>query len=292
MGVSLQVYRSRIGTFLSTGCKIPKLKSSSSNMSNSNLCKVLTVLVLLSGLASFCHVLHHVPPNALPQCNQLVAGATHLVPDIPSYYLDTPSRLTSRHRNFLAKMINGNRGSRGAGIKLLHWNKGPAFLHNKHDEIETIIAGHHPHVLGLSEANLRNDHDLNLVQHENYDLHLSPTSNNPALNTSRVVVYTHQSLVVKRRADLEDNRISAIWLEVGLPHKKKILVCQGYREWKYLGQDDSSSGTVRAQFERWSIFLNLWQQALLEDKEVIVMMDANIDFLKWTKDDLPPVTVQ
>ena len=73
-----------------------------------------------------------------------------------------------------------------------------------------------------------------------------------------------------------------------MPHKKKILVCQGYREWKYLGQDDSSSGTVRAQFERWSIFLNLWQQALLEDKEVIVMMDANIDFLKWTKDDLPP----
>ena len=55
-----------------------------------------------------------------------------------------------------------------------------------------------------------------------------------------------------------------------------------------MGQDDSSSGTVGAQFERWSIFLNLWQQALLEDKEVIVMMDANIDFLKWTKDDLPP----
>ena len=150
MGVSLQVYRSRIGTFLSTGCKIPTLKSSSSNMSNSNLCKVLAVLVLLSGLASFCHVLHHVPPNTLPQCNQLVAGATHLVPDIPSYHLDTPSRLTNRHRNFLAKMINGNRGSRGAGIKLLHWNKEPAFLHNKHDEIKTIIAGHHPHVLGLS----------------------------------------------------------------------------------------------------------------------------------------------
>ena len=147
MGVSLQVYRSRIGTFLSTGCKIPKLKASTSEISNSYLYKFLTVLVLLSGLASFCHVLHHlpqhVPPNALPQCNQLVAGATHLAPDIPSYHLDTPSRLTSRDRNFLAKMINGNRGSRGAGIKLLHWNKGPAFLHNKHDEIETIIAGHY-----------------------------------------------------------------------------------------------------------------------------------------------------
>ena len=90
------------------------------------------------------------------------------------------------------------------------------------------------------------------------------------------------SLVVKRRPDLEDDRISAIWLEVGLPNKKKILVCQGYREWKYLGQVDQSSGTVAAQLERWSIFLKLWEKGLLEGKEVIVMMDANIDFLKWS----------
>ena len=39
-----------------------------------------------------------------------------------------------------------------------------------------------------------------------------------------------------------------------------------YREWKYLGQADSSSSTVPAQFERWSIFLTLWEQALMEGK--------------------------
>ena len=39
----------------------------------------------------------------------------------------------------------------------------------------------------------------------------------------RIVVYTHKSLVVKRRPDLKDNRIAAIWLEIGLPHKRKIL---------------------------------------------------------------------
>ena len=127
-------------------------------------------------------------------------------------------------------MINGNRGARGTGMKLIHWNKGPSFLRNKNEEIEALIANHHPHVLGLSEANLRSDHDLDLVQQPDYDLHLCPTSNNPALSISRVVVYTHKSLVVKRRTDLEDERISAIWLEVGLPNKKKILVCQGYRE--------------------------------------------------------------
>ena len=30
-----------------------------------------------------------------------------------------------------------------------------------------------------------------------------------------------------------------------------------------------------------------WELALQEGKEVIVMMDANLDFLKWTRDDLP-----
>jgi hypothetical protein len=287
MGVSLQVYRSRIGSFSSTSFKLPKTKSSTGQTSNLYIGKFLITLILLSALASFIHVStqdHHVP-DVPPTSAQ--GGAAHLAQETHNYLLDRPSRLTSRDRNFLAKIVNGNRGARGTGIKLLHWNKGPSFLHNKHDEIETIIAGHHPHVLGLSEANFRNDHDLALVQHADYDLHLSPTSSNPELNTSRVVVYTHKSLVVKRRADLEDSRISAIWLEVGLPHKKKILICQGYREWKYLGQADASSGTVAAQLKRWSTFLNLWEQALLEGKEVIVMMDANLDFLKWRRDNLP-----
>ena len=105
-------------------------------------------------------------------------------------------------------MINGNRGARGPGIKLIHWNKGSSFLHNKKNEIETIIAGHHPHVLGLSEANLKTDHDLALVQLTDYDLHLSPTSTNPELNISRVVAYIHKSLVVRRRNILEDKTIS------------------------------------------------------------------------------------
>ena len=37
---------------------------------------------------------------------------------------------------------------------------------------------------------------------------------------------------------LEDDRISAIWIEAGLPRQKKIVICQAYREWKYLGQED------------------------------------------------------
>ena len=55
------------------------------------------------------------------------------------------------------------------------------------------------------------------VQHDDYILHTAPTLDNPTLGVSRIVVYTHSSLKVKRRPDLEDSTISAIWLEVGMP---------------------------------------------------------------------------
>ena len=281
MGISLGLYRSRIGTYCPTRIKSSNKKSTATK--TSNIVLVLSIILLLSSLAVGVQVLHQLLAIQPPP----VKHGRVVDHDTPNYKLFSPCWLTSRHRNFLAKMINGNRGARGTGIKLIHWNKGSSLLKNKHAEIETIISDHQPHVIGLSEANQRGDQDLGLVQHVDYDLHLAPSSSNPAMNMSRIVVYTHKSLVVKRRTDLEDIRISAIWLELGLPNKKKTLVCQGYREWKYLGQADSSSGTTAAQLERWSVFLKFWEQALLEGKEVIVMMDANLDFLKWSKDDLP-----
>ena len=175
-------------------------------------------------------------------------------------------------------MTHGNRRERGR--KIVHWNKGPSYLQTKHQEIETVIAGHKPHILGLSEANLWKDHDISAVQYPDYQLHTCSTVNNPNLNVSRVVVYTHNSVIVKRRPDLENDNISSIWLEVGLPYKRKILMCHAYREWKHMAQGDNSFATLNAQLERWLMFLDQWERALLDDKEVIMAMDAHIDFLK------------
>ena len=108
MGVSLQAYRIRIGTFLSTSFKLPKMKTQPSNISNVHLGKILTLALLLSGLASVYHVLHqvnHVPGHVTTQ--SAGDGAVHHAYDTPSYHLDRPCRLTSRDRNFLAKMGGG-----------------------------------------------------------------------------------------------------------------------------------------------------------------------------------------
>ena len=87
-------------------------------------------------------------------------------------------------------------------------------LPNKHTEIETIIGTHKPHILGLGEANFRHDHDLADVQQAGYSLHLDSCVSNPDLGMARVAVYTHNSLRVKRREDLEDDTVAAVWLEV------------------------------------------------------------------------------
>ena len=66
-------------------------------------------------------------------------------------------------------LINGNK--KNQGIKIAHWNKGNAFLQNKMPEIKNIISNIHPHILGISEANLHHHHDQNLVQIEDYTLY-------------------------------------------------------------------------------------------------------------------------
>ena len=187
--------------------------------------------------------------------------------------------------NFQSRYLNGNRKS--AGIKISHWNKGPGHLKTKMPEIKNIINGLHPHIIGISEANLHEKHDQNLSQLEDYTLHTCPTLENPALKTSRVVVYTHRSLIVKVRRDLMSNSYSSIWLEVGLPRHKKFLVGQTYREWQLPNQKDNESLSVPEQLARWTVFLDQWERALDSGLEVHLLGDLNINHCNWTETNLP-----
>ena len=192
----------------------------------------------------------------------------------------TKPRISRKKINQQVRAIVGNRSNKG--IKLAHWNAGSAYLHNKVDELVEVVADLHPHVLGVSEANFKREHSLDEVQIQDYDLVLSKTVENDQLRTSRVVCYKHQSLVGRVRDDLMDANFSSIWLELGLPRKRKFLVCQLYREWQYLDQADHSSKSVAEQLIRWSVFLDQWVRALESGKEVIVMGDFNLNFFKFT----------
>ena len=187
--------------------------------------------------------------------------------------------------NLYARCTYGNRSNRG--IKISHWNAGSAFLENKVNDIETLISGHHPHLLGISEANLKQDHNLGNCMIQDYDLITSKTLNNVGLKISRVVVYKHTSIVAKVREDLMSDKFSSIWLEVGFPGRTKILVCNIYRDWQYIGQADNSSLDISEQLARWVIFIEQWERALSTGKECIVMGDFNLDLLSFHRNDLP-----
>ena len=187
--------------------------------------------------------------------------------------------------NFQSRYLHGNR--RANGIKICHWNKGPGFLQNKTAEIKNVINGLNPHIFGISEANLHQHHDQNLVQLEDYTLHTCPTIENSSLKISRVVVYTHQSLVVKLRPDLMCDKYPSIWMEVGLPRHKKFIVGQTYREWQLPNQPDKTSLTVPEQLGRWMIFLDQWEKALDSGLEVHLLGDLNINHCNWTNPNLP-----
>ena len=135
--------------------------------------------------------------------------------------------------NFYAQYTYGNRTNRG--IKFSHWNAGSAYLENKIHKVEQALDSYHSHILGVSEVNLNKYHDLNNVQIDNYDLITCETMNNVNLQYSSVVVYKHYSIIAKVLDDLMSPELSPIWLECGLPMKRKFLVCNMYCKWHFPG---------------------------------------------------------
>ena len=66
--------------------------------------------------------------------------------------------------------------------------------------------------------------------------------------------------------------------------KKKILVCNLYREWQLLRQGgDKSSKDVRQQLHRWVIFIDQFERALDSGKEIYCLGDVNLEFCHGQK---------
>ena len=285
MGVTIENWRAAIGTFSGGRSGISSIDKLDNTRSSAGctIVGLMLVLLLMSPffLQGWCSLfmIKYSWSSSIKGCEEQVTGVhIHQVPGGPHDGVAFP-QVSRKKMNQLAKAITGNRYNRG--IKLAHWNAGSAHLNNKMDELESVIADLHPHILGISEANFKKDHLLEEVQLENYDLVLSKTIENEHLGVSRVVCYKHHSVVGKVREDLMDSDMSSIWMELGLPRKRRFLVCQLYREWQYLGQVDSSSRSIPEQIARWSLFLDQWQRALASGKEVIVMGDFNLNHFKF-----------
>ena len=251
MGVSLSQYRAARGAFIFTG----KSKMGQKLENCQSFSKFLLLICMLLAIS--------------------VISETHQKRSFYSY---------QNLSNAFAKYVNGN--GKNQGIRLSHFNKGGSFLVNRLNEIENVISKHHPHILGISEANFFKNHDIEDVKIENYNFISAKTLDNPDLNVSRVCVYLHKSIVAKVRTDLMNDTVSSIWIEAGLPNRQKILICNIYREWGHLRQNNyHQSRDINAQMNRWASFVDQWENALEEGKEVVVLGDVNINHIDWTKED-------
>ena len=308
MGVSLQSYRISIGTFCSSQVqgRFRNIIKSRNFNSSTNQKLIFRLLVLLSLFIAqspnYRSITNYQSSSTTNLKTLLISSVRPLVKTECTILHDESFRKCRSENawdpqfivikkislltdvNFYARYTHGNRTNRG--LKICHWNMGSAHLQNKLNEIETVIADLRPHVLGISESNLYKKHDLENVMIEDYELFTATTLENPNLEVSRVVVYKHKSIVAKLRKDLMDDTFSSIWMEMGLPHKRKILVCNFYREHQYLKQADNSSLAPNEQLIRWLVFLDQWERALATGKECLVLGDSNIDHSLFNTSDI------
>ena len=285
-------YRCRIGIFCQK-IKSRKLKFYYSNSCSEKLGrKTLSVCLFLLKLAALLVLTSHVwlpDPVSVPVI---------ITPASPCYMTVWPSvtgceeedqcvgllRYIVRQGyrlgagNFWARYIYGNI-SGGKGIKNTHFNI--RYLRYKVGEIKNIISQEHPHILGLSEVELRRENfDSSTLKVPGYDI-LFPKSWE-VHGFARVAIYVKKTFKYEQVKDLEDDLIQSIWIKAGLKNSKKIYFCHAYREHASL-----AGGSVNAQKNYLSRFLEQWEAAVehnapTEANEVHVCLDMNLDYRKET----------
>ena len=144
---------------------------------------------------------------------------------------------------------------KGKPITISFWNKELSLLANKQGDIIEVIQKYKPLVLGIGWTQLKTNNNLADVQQPGFTLHLD--SCQASLGVSWCAVYSRNSMVVKRLEDLENGGIATVWLQLGIPGQKGIVIMCGYCQWRLPNQVDkgAASSLVQAHFVKyvWNI---------------------------------------
>ena len=94
-------------------------------------------------------------------------------------------------------------------------------LPNKISEVKNIVLEHKPHILGLSECELRmvqNKYDENKLKIPGYKIFFPKSWS--LFGYARVVVYIKTTLSFEEIKNLEDNDVQSIWIKAGFKNIK------------------------------------------------------------------------
>jgi hypothetical protein len=185
--------------------------------------------------------------------------------------------------NRSVKITNGNiNNKKSRTLKLIQWNKGSSYLTGSLEEVEILMQNEKPDMLALSESMILEKDTIEEVCIPGYCLEQADTFRD--LNISRSCMYIKSTVQYIRRHDLEESPISTVWVELIVPGTSNVLVMGGYRQWRLPGNYGGNSESSPSQQARWVKLCQQWNRAISEDKEVLVLMDDNIDSTDWTTD--------
>ena len=173
--------------------------------------------------------------------------------------------------NSFMKTLNGNGRKR---LLFSHLNfRGGNLTKNpdKREQWVNTIGSTRPDVIGLSETVLGSNENK-ICDIDGYVWETKPSS-------PRISVMVNASLDFRRRRDLEDDEVAAIWIELCPKSKTPVLICQAYREWQLKGVP--GSGHEGKQQERWVKFIGKMSQVAATNQEFHCLGDLNLDRNKW-----------
>ena len=313
--VDINIYRHRIGVFSQTlkirKCLVKSENHQSTVKSLKNILQITSRILLVTSVLVASTLQQKVTCSKFQQGNtgvyivqsdkisELKIPCSNFQQESTGVYIVHSDRISELRRfskrttvNFKARYKFGNQDHRVKGIKNFHVNI--RSLGNKISEVRNIVKQHSPHILGISEAELRkvqNFYDEKKLKIPGYDL-LFPNSWE-VQGYARVVVYVKSSLHYQQVHDLQDDVVQSVWLQGGFKNSKGIYVCHGYRE-----HSSSLGSSIQSQRQYLETFLNQWEEAIVhnnprECNEVHVAGDMNIDVLdnKWLRPDYHLITL-
>ena len=236
-------------------------------------CKIIFIIFILLWKEPAFQTINLQSYKMLHTSVLLMFNPTKLLTISTSSYRKIGKKCTS---NFLARYTYGNRMEKG--LKNVHVNI--RSLKYKIQEVKNIVQNNSPHILGLSEAELKKSTtDISALKIPGYDI-LFPKSWE-VNGTARIILYVKKSLDYERVDNLENTSIQSIWIRGNFKHSKKMYFCHAYREhWDNL--------SLPNQRNKLDLFLSQWEAALEYDNpggpnEVHVSLDMNLDSYqgKW-----------
>ena len=106
--------------------------------------------------------------------------------------------------------------------------------------------------------------------------------NQPSRQNARCVIYIRNDLSFKLKEDLMNDKVPEIWLELGEPKKRRVLMCLFYREFAEWNSR-LSTNSIKMQKERFQEWLLKVGALAEQDKELWLVGDFNLELSR--KDD-------